>query len=141
MLEKAIYPIPVVRIIVPDKAGNVLILRRKNTVYSDGQWNLPGGKVEYGATVENEVRKELMEETALDCTSMRFLFYQDSLPLKPGDMHCINFYFECAVKGSLRLNDESSKFYWIGPEDLKNYQLAFRNDEGLQKYWERFQKR
>jgi len=129
------YPVPVVRLIIPNNAGKSLILCRHNTAHSEGQWNLPGGKVDYGKIVEDEVRKELMEETSLECTSMRFLFYQDSLPLKPGGMHCINLYFECSVKGSLRINEESSKFAWIGPEDLKNYQLAFRNDEGLLRYW------
>ena len=107
-------------------------------MHAGGQWNLPGGKVDYGRIVEDEVRKELLEETSLECTSARFLFYQDSLPLKPGGMHCINLYFECVVKGSLRLNDESSKFAWIGPEDVKNYQMTFRNDEGLLKYWKKF---
>ena len=139
MHEKAIYPIPVVRVIIADNIGKVLILRRQNTLYSNGQWSLPGGKVDYGSKVEDEVRKELMEETALECTSMRFLFYQDSLPLIPGDMHCINLYFECSVKGSLYLNYESSQFAWIAPDDLKNYQLTFRNDEGLMRYWKKIQ--
>jgi 8-oxo-dGTP pyrophosphatase MutT (NUDIX family) len=141
MNNESSHPVPVVRLIIPNDAGKVLILCRQNSAYSEGQWNLPGGKVDYGKIVEAEVRKELMEETSLDCTSMRFLFYQDSLPLKPGGMHCINLYFECTVKGSLRLNEESSKFAWIGPEDMKNYQLTFRNDEGLLRYWREFQNR
>jgi 8-oxo-dGTP pyrophosphatase MutT (NUDIX family) len=135
MREEAVYPVPVVRLIIADSAGKVLILQRQNTMHAEGQWNLPGGKVDYGRIVEDEVRKELMEETSLECTSARFLFYQDSLPLKPGGMHCINLYFECAVKGSLRLNEESSKLAWIGPEELTGCQLTFRNDEGLKRYW------
>jgi 8-oxo-dGTP diphosphatase len=139
MHEQALYPIPVVRLIIPDTFGKVLILCRLNTVHAGGEWNLPGGKVDYGRIVEDEVRKELMEETSLECISTRFLFYQDSLPLKPGSMHCINLYFECTVSGSLRLNEESSKFAWIGPEDVKKYQLTFRNDEGLIRYWKEYQ--
>jgi 8-oxo-dGTP diphosphatase len=129
------FPIPVVRLIIPDAIGKVLILCRRNTSYSEGLWNLPGGKVDYGRIVEEEVRKELLEETSLECTSARFLFYQDSLPLAPGGMHCINLYFECTVRGSIRLNEESGKFAWIGPKELKTYQLTFRNDEGLNRYW------
>lgn len=139
MHTKFLYPIPVVRLIIPDSLGKVLILCRHNTLHAGGQWNLPGGKVDYRSKVEDEVRKELMEETALECTSMRFQFYQDSLPLKPGGMHCINLYFECSVKGSPYLNYESSQFAWIAPDDLKNYQLAFRNDEGLLRYWKKIQ--
>jgi ADP-ribose pyrophosphatase YjhB (NUDIX family) len=136
MMENQVsHPVPVVRLIIPNDAGKVIILCRQNTVYSGGQWNLPGGKVDYGSTVEDEVRKELIEETSLVCTSMRFLFYQDSLPLRPGGLHCINFYFECVVRGDLRLNEESSQFAWIGPQDLSSYQLTFRNEEGLLRYW------
>ena len=69
MLEQAVFPIPVVRLIIPDHGGKVLILRRGNTTHATGEWNLPGGKVDYGRTVEEDVRKELMEETALECTS------------------------------------------------------------------------
>ncbi len=132
------FPIPVVRLIIPDAAGKVLILCRRNTAYSAGRWNLPGGKVDYGRLVEEELRKELLEETALECTAARFLFYQDSLPLEPGGMHCINLYFECAVRGSLRLNEESGGHAWIGPEDLGKYRLTFRHDEGLLRYWGEF---
>ena len=141
MGEKALYPVPVVRLIIADSAGKVLILQRQNNMQAGGQWNLPGGKVDYGRIVEDEVRKELLEETSLECTSARFLFYQDSLPLKPGGMHCINLYFECAARGSIRLNEESSQYAWVGPEDMKNYKVTFRNDEGLVRYWKEAQKR
>ncbi len=141
MSNQASHPVPVIRLIIPNEAAKALILCRQNTSYSEGLWNLPGGKVDYGRLVEDEVRKELMEETSLACTSMRFLFYQDSLPLEPGGMHCINLYFECSVEGSFNLNEESSRFAWIGPEDLSRFPLTFRNDVGLLRYWEEFRDR
>ena len=130
------YPIPAVRLIVVDESSRVLILKRNNSRYATGFWCLPGGKIEYGDTVEKTISAELREETALECTGSRFLFYQDSLPLKPGEMHCINLYFECMVSGARELNDESSAFTWIGLMELDDYLLAFRNDSGLRRYWE-----
>lgn len=129
------FPVATVRLIVCDSHGRVLIVRRQQAQYAPGQWCLPGGKVEYGETVDHAVTKELREETALECTSARFLFYQDSLPLELGKMHCINLYFACEVTGKLVLNEESSECAWIGPEELTRYRLAFRNDEGLRRYW------
>lgn len=134
-ISEGIYPVPVVRLIVPDTSGCVLILRRHGSSHESGRWCLPGGKVDYGDTVEQTVAKELREETSLECTSSTFLFYQDSLPLGPGKMHCINLYFECRVTGTVVLNDESSESDWIGPNDLDSYKLAFRHDEGLRQYW------
>ncbi|MGD2154271.1 MAG: hypothetical protein PVG79_13455, partial [Gemmatimonadales bacterium] len=67
----------------------------------------------------------------------RFLFYQDSLPPEPGSMHCINLYFECSVAGDLTMNPESSDWAWIGPDQLGEYDIVFRNDEALTQYWAR----
>ena len=130
------YPVPVVRIIVNDADDRALILRRQNTMYAGGGWCLPGGKIEYGQTVEEAAARELEEETALCCKSSNFLFYQDSPPKKPGDMHCINFYLECLVTGSLAINDESSDAAWITQADLDQYDIVFLNGEGLIRYWE-----
>jgi ADP-ribose pyrophosphatase YjhB (NUDIX family) len=100
-----------------------------------GEWCLPGGKVDYCETVEEAAKKEVREETSLICKSLKFLFYQDSLPDIPGEMHCINLYLECKAEGNVVLNKESSEFAWIDPESSSKYHLVFRNGEGLSRYW------
>lgn len=130
------HPILAVRLIVPNPEGKVLLLQRDRTAYGADAWCLPGGKVDYGETVEQTVAKELKEETALDCVAARFLFYQDSLPPEPGTMHCLNLYFECTGSGPLVLNPESSGHAWVGPAELDRYQIVFRNDAGLRRYWQ-----
>jgi len=129
------FPIPVVRLIIKNAKDEVLILRRAGSAHATGFWCLPGGKVDYCDTVEESAVRELQEETSLVCNSLRFLFYQDSLPPEPGGMHCINLYFECAVSGTVALNDESSEFAWISREDIDEYEIAFRNDVALLNYW------
>ncbi len=130
------YPVPVVRLIIPNAEGRVLILKRQNSEYAPGQWCLPGGKIDYGETVEETVSRELFEETALTCTSMKFLFLQDSLPIAEGKMHCLNLFFECTVKGEIVLNEESSDDAWIGPSEMERYDIAFRHDLGLIRFWQ-----
>jgi len=131
------FPVTTVRLLIVNEQGKVLLLRRQKGSYGAGGWCLPGGKVDYGQTVEEAAVKELAEETSLECVSSQFLFYQDSLPLESGGMHCINLYFECRVRGAVALNAESIEHAWVGPEDLDRYQIVFRNDEGLRRYWER----
>lgn len=130
-----LHPVPVVRLVVPDEGGRVLVLRRQGGGYAAGKWCLPGGKVDYGDTVEQTVAKELAEETGLRCTSAEFLFFQNSLPVVPGKMHCINLYFLCTAEGEIVLNLESTDYAWIGPAELDEHALAFLNDEGLRRYW------
>jgi 8-oxo-dGTP diphosphatase len=128
-------PVPVVRLIVPDASGRVLILRRAPDSTDGGRWCLPGGKIDYGDTVEQAAIRELQEETSLRATNLRFLFYQDSLPSAPGRMHCLNLYLECSVEGEVVLNEESVEAAWISREDVPHYELSFRNGEGLARYW------
>lgn len=129
-------PVLVVRILIPDQEGRLLILRRTSTAYSSGAWCLPGGKIDYGKTAEEALIQELREETSLECEDSKFLFWQDSLPTEGvATMHCINFYFECRVSGTIALNEESSEFAWVGPEDLPQYEVVFRNDIAMLRYW------
>jgi len=62
-------PVPAVRLIVVDSQKRVLLLKRQNTNYGSGMWCLPGGKVEYGQTVEEAAISELREETSLEAKS------------------------------------------------------------------------
>jgi 8-oxo-dGTP diphosphatase len=128
------FPIPVVRLILPDEHKRVLILQRTGSTNS-GEWCLPGGKIDYGETVEEGIRKELKEETDLDLCSFRFLFFQDSLPKELGGIQYLNLYFECEWTGKVTLNCESSDFVWIDRAEIAQYKIVFKNDEALQRFW------
>lgn len=51
--------------IVRDEAGRLLLVRRGHEP-SKGLWSVPGGRVEAGESDAAAVRRELLEETALD---------------------------------------------------------------------------
>ncbi len=127
------YPGAAVRAIIVDSEGRILFLKRQNTRYSDGQWCLPGGKVEFGQTVEEAVVKEVAEETSLRCTECRFLFYMDSLPNIENENHFINFYFACRTSGEIFLNDESAAFIWLKAEEMGEYDMAFGMREAVER--------
>jgi mutator protein MutT len=130
-----IRPVPVVRLIITDSTGRVLLLRRAANTTGGDLWCLPGGKVDYGETLEQAATRELEEETGLRARELRFLFYQDGLPLSPGQMHCINLYFACDAAGELSVNGESTDSAWIRPEDMPKFAIAFRHDEALERLW------
>ena len=128
-------PIPTVRVVVTDGDGRVLIIKRRPRQQFAGKWCLPGGRVLFGESLEEAATRKLRDETSLGCASLRFLFYQDSPPLEPGGMHCINLYLECERTGTLKLRQEAGDYAWIGPEDLHRYPLTFHNDSALERYW------
>ncbi len=129
------YPVPVVRAIVPDATGRLLVLRRAAGTHGGSGWCLPGGKIDYGNLVEEALRRELAEETGLQVEQSRFLFFQDSLPLEPGGMHCIDFYYECLCPGEPTLNDESTEFAWVNRQEAAALHLVFHADEAVERYW------
>ena len=131
------YPIPVVRALIENSEGQILLLRRAKSQYGQEGWCLPGGKIDYGQTAEEALAKEIFEETSLQLLDAEFFFFQDSLPLHPGDMHCINLYFNCRVQGNIKLNEESSDYVWIGPAQVSAYDIVFKNDEAIRSHFDR----
>jgi 8-oxo-dGTP diphosphatase len=106
-------PVVAIRVFAFDASGRILLLRRASSEYGEGQWCLPGGKLDYGDTPEGTVDKELAEETSLTAKGVTFLFYQNSPPIAAGKMHCLNLYFRCTAVGNVSLNEESSAFVWL----------------------------
>jgi mutator protein MutT len=133
--NKSSRPYLAVRAIITNESGKVLILKRSNTSQGDGKWCLPGGNIEYGQTANDAMVREVKQETSLNCSDIRFLFFLESLPSEESELHYINFIYQCSVDGKIKLNYESSDYEWINLSELPEYKIAFRNDEILKKYW------
>lgn len=59
-----------IAILIPHD-GKILLGKRKSE-HGRGTWGLPGGHIEYGESFEDCVHRELMEETGLKVTNVRF---------------------------------------------------------------------
>ena len=46
--------------------GKILIAQRKSSDHLAGKWEFPGGKIEYGETPEDCLKRELHEEFGID---------------------------------------------------------------------------
>jgi len=123
------------RAIILNEDNRILLLKRSiNDEFGD-LWCLPGGKIDFGYTAKETIAKEVKEETSLINNSVKFLFYQDNIPTTTSKEHYITLYFECKVTGEIKLNNESSDFVWVDKLELNKYNIAFRNDDAIEKYW------
>lgn len=93
-------------------------------------------KIDYGKTIEDTCLNEVKEETNLDISNLRFLFYQNDLPSSLKKMHVITLYFSAKYSGTIQINNESRSFMWANPHELSKYKIAFKNNEGIKKYLE-----
>ena len=82
--------------VVFDRAGRVLLIRRKNPPYQ-GAYALPGGFVEIGETTEAAALRELKEETGLDGSEPRLIgVYSD--PERDPRHHCVGIAYLVLVQ-------------------------------------------
>lgn len=59
--------VAVIAVVVMD--GRVLLVRRANPPDA-GRWGFPGGKIEFGETIDQAAIRELAEETAITAEAM-----------------------------------------------------------------------
>lgn len=100
------------------KDGKVLVVRR--VAYDDtlaGEWELPGGGVDSGETIEQGAVRELHEETGLEVDKILGTFEGfDYTTLKRPRVRQINF--KVNVKpGGIRLSEHDA-YKWITVDDI-----------------------
>jgi len=128
------HPKIAVRALIVNKDRQILLLKRSNSDY----WCLPGGDVEFGEKVRDALIREVREETNLNTIATFVLLYQDSLPTEVLKSHYVSIYFLCKVTGEIKLNEESSDYAWVGPEDIDKYNIVFLNDDMMRQFWKDF---
>lgn len=114
-----------------DEQGRVLLTRRAD----NGQWCLPGGRMESGESVAEACEREVWEETGLRVRVKRLVgvySYPDQLVVYPDGKkaHIVALHFEVEVTGGeLGLSNETTDFGYFTREEIEGMQLLGRHKE------------
>jgi 8-oxo-dGTP diphosphatase len=105
-----------------DGNGKYLMNKRsKNCRDEHGRWDIGGGGIDFGDTIEETLRKELKEEYCVENMSYEFLGYKDVFRELDGKKtHWIQFFFRVKVDSKEVKNGEPHKFDEIGWFSLDN---------------------
>jgi phosphoglycolate phosphatase-like HAD superfamily hydrolase/ADP-ribose pyrophosphatase YjhB (NUDIX family) len=107
-------PVVTVGGLIFNDTGQVLMVR---THKWSNLWGIPGGKVRYGESCSEALRRELKEETNLNVTEVEFVLVQDCIHSKEfyRDAHFVLLNYTCRTTGRqrVRLNDEARESRWV----------------------------
>jgi ADP-ribose pyrophosphatase YjhB (NUDIX family) len=110
--------------------GRLLVVRRARRP-AIGLFTFPGGGVEIGETLEDAVRREVMEETALTIAPVGLAGHRDVILRDDAGRimrHFVVLAFAARwLAGEPVLNDELAESRWIAPAEL----AALKTTEGL----------
>jgi 8-oxo-dGTP diphosphatase len=103
--------------------GRVLIVKRANHP-SQGQWSIPGGRVELGETLEAAVQREMREETGLEVRVGPLLEVFERVEREDNRIryHFVILDYLCAcIGGALCAGDDAEDVAWVTAEELPRY--------------------
>jgi len=107
--------------------GRVLLVRRARSP-AKGFYSLPGGRVEYGETLQTAVKREIAEETGLSIDIAGLAGWREAVPNPAHAGHYVILSFAARwIAGEPTLNDELDDFRWIAPETVGEFKVT----EGL----------
>lgn len=111
-----LFEMTVKAVIIRDEKDVLLLKRSKNSVVFPGKYDLPGGSIENGETMQEAMRREIKEETGIEVEVGPIIYAFDFL--KDGKEkeeigHGKGIRFIAFHKsGEVKLNEENDTFEW-----------------------------
>jgi 8-oxo-dGTP diphosphatase len=103
-----------------------LLLVRRGRGPAEGEWSVPGGKVEHGEALAEAVTRELREETGLEGVCGPLLGWAERIE---ADAHYVILDFEVTLVGDDQptAGDDAAEAAWVELHDVADLHLV----EGL----------
>jgi mutator protein MutT len=105
--------------------GKAIIIKRANAPYQ-GQWSIPGGRVELGESLADAVRREMREETGLEVKVGPVIEVFERIQREEAGLryHFVIIDYLCACTGgALRAGDDAAAAAWVTSEELDGYDI------------------
>lgn len=108
-----------VKAFLKNSEGKYLILKRsqKYGKFAD-KWDLPGGRIEVGTTLFDNLKREVREETQLEIVSEPKLICAQDI-MRHNDKHVVRLTYIVEAGGEVALDlSENTEYRWLSIEKL-----------------------
>jgi phosphoglycolate phosphatase len=123
--ESRHFPVATVGGLIRDAEGNMLLVRTRKW---SGLYGIPGGKIDYGETMEAAFVREAREETGLAIGGLELIMVQDCVEhpefYRPRHFILVNYTATApGIRPAVKLNHESDAYVWAAPEQALGMSL------------------
>jgi ADP-ribose pyrophosphatase YjhB (NUDIX family) len=102
--------------------GPYVLLARRGRPPREGQWSLPGGKLEERETLVAGVAREVREETKLDVRVEKLV---EVVEIIDESFHYVIIDYLCSpIGGTLKAGDDCAEVRWVPVYDVGEYDVT-----------------
>jgi len=113
--------------------NKVLILKRSDKDrINPGKWEFVGGKINFNETLEDALKREVMEEASIDIVIDEIL-YATNYKTNSSRNDVVIVYKCHSINNNVKLSNEHSEFKWVTEEEMRKL-LIKDLIEDLEKY-------
>lgn len=118
-----------VKILIKNEEGNILLLRRSKEKYPEiaNQWDIPGGRINPGTSLLENLAREVKEETGLTLVGTPVLLGAQDIFPSHVEKHIVRLTYVGHAEGEVVLSEEHDEYRFVEGKELKTL-------EGLDKY-------
>jgi ADP-ribose pyrophosphatase YjhB (NUDIX family) len=107
-----------VKTFLKNTEGKYLLMRRSDLEnVGKRKWDIPGGRLEVGSSMLDNLAREVMEETGLVMTSVPTLFDAQDLIWHDG-RHVVRILYKGTIEGAPTLSHEHSEYKWMTVDEM-----------------------
>lgn len=111
-----------VKVFLKNKEGKYLLVKRSSEKYKNakGNWDIVGGRIDPGSKLIDNLKREVLEETALKIISEPILISaQDIIP--SAEKHIVRLSYVADTEGEPVLDEsENTEYKWLSVNEMKN---------------------
>lgn len=111
-----------VKIFLQNSEGKYLLLKRSSEKYkTKGSWDIPGGRINPGSDLIENLRREVKEETNLEIISEPKILAAQDIFVPDREGHVVRISYSGETEGELVLDTtENVEYKWLSLDEIKS---------------------